>query len=187
MNGSSGDLGSLPYGSDRPGVFGLDAIDYLPRYVQERGFTRTLLVTGKASFELSGAARVVAKLEKHTALTRWSEFEPNTSAADLSRGLAVLTEFQPDVVVGIGGGSVMDMAKLLCAFDGIGEAGDLNYRIKSGYRPGRRSRQLMLAPTTAGSGSEATHFAVVYVGERKILWLHPNYFPTSSCSILYLR
>jgi alcohol dehydrogenase class IV len=79
------------------------------------------------------------------------------------------------------------MAKLLCAFDGHDAGGgdgpdhraaspedhggggldDLVAAVRSGGEVAPRRRRLVLVPTTSGSGSEATHFAVVYVGEDK--------------------
>jgi alcohol dehydrogenase len=48
---------------------------------------------------------------------RWSDFQPNTDSADLKVGLEVLREFhRPDLVLGVGGGSALDMAKLLVSF-----------------------------------------------------------------------
>jgi len=79
-----------------------------------------------------------------------------------------LNAFQPDMIIGVGGGSVMDMAKLLCAFAGTTDMlADLKSVVETGYRQERRAPHLVLVPTTAGSGSEATHFAVVYAGGTK--------------------
>src|SRR5690606_31046129 len=83
-----------------------------------------------------------------------------------ARGLSVMTEFRPDVVLGVGGGSAMDMAKLMCAYEPI-DAHQLHAAISSGDRITSRRPRLVLAPTTSGSGSEATHFAVVYIGDEK--------------------
>ena len=153
---------------DRPGVFGARAIEVLPSHAKEQNPARILLVTGKASFDLSGASRVVAELEGHATLLRWSDFDPNPSDSDLSRGIKALNEFRPEMVIAVGGGSVMDMAKLLCAFAGSTDlSADLQSAIATGYLRHRRAAHLVLAPTTAGSGSEATHFAAIYVGTKK--------------------
>jgi alcohol dehydrogenase class IV len=153
---------------DRPGVFGNRAIEFLPFHTKEHKPARILLVTGKASFELSGASRVVAELEDHASLLQWSDFDPNPSASDLSRGIKTLNEFQPEMIIGVGGGSVMDMAKLLCAFAGTTDvSADLQSAVETGFGQNRRASHLVLTPTTAGSGSEATHFAAVYVGPTK--------------------
>ena len=60
----------------------------------------------------------------------WDGFGANTSFDDLCEGLDIVHEFQPDVIIGVGGGSAMDMAKLLVAFSS--ESDDVAHRIQSG-------------------------------------------------------
>lgn len=98
-------------------------------------------------------------------VAHWSDFQPNTSIDDLRAGLDVVREFRPDVVIGVGGGSAMDMAKLLVAYSDHDD--DPAESICSGATVERASHDLVLIPTTSGSGSEATHFAVVYIGDEK--------------------
>jgi alcohol dehydrogenase len=150
----------------RPVTYGDGAIHHLPDVVERLGARRLLLVTGRRSFAASGAAAVVPRLERIAAVHRWSDFAPNTDADDLARGLQVLSRFTPDLVVGIGGGSAMDMAKLLTACRTTSEA-ELRPAIRSGAPFRRQGVGLVLVPTTSGSGSEATHFAVVYVDGDK--------------------
>jgi alcohol dehydrogenase len=148
-------------------TWGAGSIRELPAIVRELDAHRVLLVTGKRSFEASGAARVLPDLERVATVRRWSDFRPNTDAEDLAVGLRVLAEFDADVVVAIGGGSAMDMAKLLAGYGGAVEPDDVGDAIRSGTRIERRRRRLVLVPTTSGSGAETTHFAVVYTGHDK--------------------
>jgi alcohol dehydrogenase len=147
--------------------YGDGVVGTLPETVRQAGWRRVLLVCGARSFEASGAAAVLPALEQSAEVRRWSDFSPDPDSADLLGGLRLLRDFAPDAVVGVGGGSAMDMAKLLCAYDGIEESGELLTAIRSGTRIDSRDRGLALVPTTSGSGSEATHFAVVYIGEDK--------------------
>lgn len=147
--------------------YGVGAIARTPGVVAELAARQVLLVCGGRSFEASGAARMLPELERVAAVRRWSEFAPNTDAADLARGLAIAAEFRPDLVLGVGGGSALDMAKLLCAYLDRVDPGDLPAAIRGGGRVAGRAVRLVLAPTTSGSGSEATHFAVVYLGDEK--------------------
>lgn len=148
-------------------TYGMGAITRTPEVVAALGARRVLLVCGRRSFEASGAASILPSLAGAVALRRWSEFAPNTDAADLARGLAIVEEFRPELVLAIGGGSAMDMAKLLTGFAGITDPAKLFEAIRSGDKIARRELGLVLAPTTSGSGSEATHFAVVYIGDDK--------------------
>jgi alcohol dehydrogenase class IV len=97
---------------------------------------------------------------------RWSAFAPNTDSADVRKGLAIMRAFEPDVVIGVGGGSAMDMAKLLCGFRDVADDDVLDL-IRSGFKAASRREHLVLVPTTSGSGAEATHFAVLYIGNEK--------------------
>jgi alcohol dehydrogenase class IV len=147
--------------------YGPGAIASVPEVVAQRGAQRVLLVTGSRSFEASGATVMLPELERVAQVRRWSDFLPNPDAADLSQGLAIVDDFRPDLILAIGGGSVMDMAKLLAGFAGITDPVKLQEAIRSGDRIARREPGLVLAPTTSGSGSEADHFAVVYIGNEK--------------------
>lgn len=147
--------------------YGDGAVRQLPDAVEALGARRALLVCGATSFDASGAAAMLPDLQRVAAVHRWSDFAPNTDAEDLIRGLRVVEEFRPDLVLGVGGGSAMDMAKLLCAFAGVTDEDTMRAAIRGGTPIESRLPRLVLAPTTSGSGSEATHFAVVYLGEEK--------------------
>jgi len=143
--------------------------------VADLELTRLLLVTGRSSFTASGATEILPTLREVAEVRIWSDFAPNPMLTDLHDGLAVVRDHQPDGVVAIGGGSAMDMAKLLTAFADLApesvEAAVRDNRVEG------RTRALVLAPTTSGSGSEATHFAVVYIGEEKFSVADPCLLP----------
>ena len=157
-------------------IYGAGAVEQVPRLVEELRAQRVLLVCGRRSFEASGAAGMLSDLRSAAAVDRWSDFSPNTDAADLERGLEVLRATRPDLVLGIGGGSAMDMAKLLCAFQHTAFQ-QVTDAIPAAGRIDQRDPTLVLVPTTSGSGSEATHFAVVYVGHEKFSIAGPAMLP----------
>lgn len=147
-------------------ILGAGSVERLPDVLRSLGARRILLVCGTRSFEASGAARVLPALEAVADVTRFSGFQPNTDARDLAVGLEMIAEHRPDVVLAVGGGTAMDMAKLLVAYAGR-PSGELDATIRAGERITGRELGLVLVPTTSGSGAEATHFAVVYVGVTK--------------------
>jgi len=83
------------------------------------------------------------------------------TVADLHAVLARADSFAPDAVVGIGGGSVLDAAKLVAALAGTGE--DVAAFFGIGLLKHRRAR-LACLPTTAGTGSEVSPNAILLAG-----------------------
>jgi alcohol dehydrogenase len=147
-------------------AYGDDVVLRIPAHAAALGATRVLLVCGRRSFEASGAARMLPDLQQIADVQRWSDFRANTDAADLRVGLKIMRDYDPDLILAVGGGSAMDMAKLLAAFHDIPNEQVLA-AIESGMRTETRRARLVLVPTTSGSGAEATHFAVVYIGDDK--------------------
>ncbi len=147
-------------------AYGPGAITRLPAILGDLGAQRVLLLTGRGSFEDSGASAVMPALEAHARVERWADFATNTDSADLAVGLDLNRRLSPDVIVAIGGGSVLDMAKLVAGYHDVEPAGTVA-AVEAGRPAASRAARLVLVPTTSGSGAEATHFAVVYVGEAK--------------------
>lgn len=146
-------------------TFGSGCVVTTAEVARRRGAKRVLIISGGKSFTTSGASRMLDNLTDTSDVALWSEFQPNASIDELRAGLAVIREFEPDMVIGVGGGSVMDMAKLLVAYSDHDD--DPTAMIRAGARVERVSHDLVLVPTTSGSGSESTHFAVVYIDDDK--------------------
>ena len=124
------------------------------------GAQRLFLIAGNASFSTSGAAEVIAHACRNITVAKFSDFAANPERAQVNQGIARCRAFGPDIMVAIGGGSVIDMAKLIATAlltvqDDIGDILNLNTVT--------REIPLIAIPTTAGSGSEATQFAVLYI------------------------
>ena len=144
---------------------GFGSLSQLSRLRASFNAKTVMIVTGKASYEQSGAKGIVESALQGDNITFFSDFSVNPKLEDAEKGVALALEAGVALIIGIGGGSVMDMAKLIKAF----------------YRAPEKSKELakgevamtdpdipmILIPTTAGSGSEATHFAVVYIGFDK--------------------
>jgi alcohol dehydrogenase class IV len=136
---------------------------------------RVLLVTGRRSYHDSGAAERIAPHLERLDVRRFYGFQPNSQLADLERGLAVCREHHPQWILAVGGGSVLDMGKLLSALSPLDVAPAA--LIGAAVWPVHTTPPLVAIPTTAGSGAEATHFAVVYVDEVKHSLAHPSLLP----------
>ena len=120
-------------------------------WLRERGVRRLFLVHGK-SLEGLPLGRYFAMLEERTGIrvVSCTDFRPNPLREEAEAALAAFRAHGCDAIAAAGGGSAMDVAKCV--------------RLWSG---GGRPVPLLAMPTTAGTGSEATHFAVVYRGGEK--------------------
>lgn len=109
---------------------------------------RVFLVRGKNSYILCGAADAMKEVGAATGIqvTEFCEFSVNPKDEEAHNGLQLLLDAKPDVIIAIGGGSVMDIAKLI-----------RHYAAEKGVPV-----PLWAISTTAGTGAEATHFAVIY-------------------------
>jgi alcohol dehydrogenase class IV len=147
----------------------------LPHFLRKQGLVRLLLVTGKQSWEQSGAASLLVPLLEGLEVIHFNNFSANPSLDDVVAGLKVLGGKDVEGVLAVGGGSALDMGKLLAFFSRVPLApGD--------WLGGQRCLVPRLpwiaaVPTTAGSGSEATHFAVCYRGHEKFSVADPGLLP----------
>lgn len=104
------------------------------------------VVHGKGSYAACGAAEIMADVCQGVRVTEYVDFSVNPKDEEAQQGVQLLLESRPDVMIAVGGGSAMDVAKLI-----------RHYAAEQGC-----SVPLWAIPTTAGTGAEATHFAVVY-------------------------
>lgn len=109
------------------------------------------VIHGKGSYIACGAAEVMEEVCKDVCMSEYTDFSVNPKDEEAQRGVQLLLDAKPDVMIVIGGGSAMDIAKLIRHY-----AAEQHYQVP-----------LWAIPTTAGTGAEATHFAVVYKGGVK--------------------
>ena len=110
-------------------------------YLKELESKRLFLVTDPFFME-NGTARNLAVL---SGAEKWEIFDkvmPDPSVELAAEGTALVRQFQPDVIVALGGGSAIDCAKAMAYFSGV-------------------DAKFVAIPTTSGSGSEVTDFAIL--------------------------
>ncbi len=122
------------------------------------------LVTGKGSYSFSGAKDIVDSLNKETSFVQFNDFRENPLLSDAQRGIELYNKSGCDFIVAVGGGSVIDMAKIISCMTANN---DIESIVKGVGKVSCRGPKLVVAPTTSGTGSEATHFAVLYIGKSK--------------------
>ena len=115
--------------------------------VREMGFDR-LLVVADPFFVENGLAKQLAESSGARRWELFGEVMPDPTVELAAKGTAVVKELRPDGVVALGGGSAMDCAKAMVYFAGM-------------------DAKLVMIPTTSGSGSEMTDFAVLTHGGVK--------------------
>ena len=135
-----------------------------------KGHRRAFIVTDKQLFDLHYADRVTRVLDElNIDHEVFFEVEPDPSLTTVRRGLAVMNSFKPDVIIAMGGGSPMDAAKIMwlmyeypnVEFEGLAlRFMDIRKRIYEFPKLGRKAMMVAI-PTTSGTGSEVTPFAVV--------------------------
>lgn len=102
-----------------------------------------------------------------------SDFSNDPNIEDVYDAAKLISDFNPDLVVAIGGGSVIDTAKqvnyLFSNYNIHSTTKNLlsEYIINKNLSFDKKSSPLVIVPTTAGTGSEATQFAVVYINKIK--------------------
>ena len=105
------------------------------------GIQRLLMVTDPYFYENGVAAQVAAKANARQ-VAYFSKVKPDPTVELAAEGTALVRSFQPDTVVALGGGSAMDCAKAMVYFSGS-------------------DAKFLAIPTTSGSGSEVTDFAIL--------------------------
>ena len=150
--------------------FGWDKVDSVADYVASYG-KKALIVTGRTSAKKSGLYdRVVAKLETaHIDYVLFDQVDANPLTTTALEGAALAKSESCDMVIAIGGGSIMDCAKGI-AFMAVND-GDINDYIFN-RKSSDNALPLIVIPTTCGTGSEGNGFGVLTnpeTGDKKSL------------------
>ena len=98
-------------------------------------------------------------------LNQISGFYGYPTTDDVQRVIDLIADQGTDLIIGVGGGMVMDIAKMAAILATQNEKPEVYITGKAELRP-RRIR-LILIPTTAGTGADVTHFSVVYIEKVK--------------------
>lgn len=154
MAGISAEGWSGPLTVLRPGrmEFGLGKTALVGAWATEQGITRTLVVS-----DAFNAARVDL-LDLPGSVTVFGEARPEPDLGNLEALLAVARTARPELIVGFGGGSAMDIAKLAAVM--LDDTRPFHDLVGPG-KAAARSVRLAQVPTTAGTGSEAGTRALV--------------------------
>lgn len=140
-------------------VFGNRAVQQLGALLVRRKLSRALVITDRVLEDVGVIDPVLASLRNAGVLVEvFNGGEPEPSIAAAVAAVDHARSFQPDVLIGLGGGSNMDLAKLAAVLYTHG--GEPQQYFGFDNVPGP-VLPLVCVPTTAGTGSEVSHAAVV--------------------------
>lgn len=134
--------------------------------------SRVAIITDPMMVKLGYVERVEHYLRQRktpVVIEVFSEVEPDPSTTTVDRGTEMMNRFQPDCIIALGGGSPMDAAKAMWLFyeypdtdfEGLKQKFmDIRKRIYKYPRLGQKAKFVAI-PTTSGTGSEVTSFAVI--------------------------
>lgn len=145
--------------------FGAGRLSILPLLLTAHRARSVLLVSGKSAYLRSGVQPLLHSLSAGTRVHWFHNFTSNPTIEQIADALTEIREKDCDAVVGLGGGTALDIAKAAATL-AAQQRGTLDCLLHQ--RPLEpRKCLLILAPTTAGTGSEVTSFSTIYVNQSK--------------------
>ncbi|QIZ08996.1 bifunctional acetaldehyde-CoA/alcohol dehydrogenase [Priestia megaterium] len=157
--------------------------------------SKAFIVTDPGMVKLGYVDKVLYYLRKRQDYVHceiFSEVEPDPSIETVTKGAEMMANFQPDVIIALGGGSAMDAAKGMwlfyehpdTEFFGLKQKFlDIRKRIVKYPNLGQRA-QFVAIPTTSGTGSEVTSFSVITDKEANIKYPLADYELTPDVAII---
>ncbi len=136
--------------------------------VLTEGLRRVFIVTDKFMAESGKVSYVTDRLSGGAEHRIFSDVQADPDIATVTKGVGSLLEFQPDAVVAFGGGSAIDAAKAIVFF--AAREGDM------------RGCPFLAIPTTSGTGSEVSRFAVITDREKELKYplVEDSLLPTAA-------
>ncbi|WP_373778220.1 bifunctional acetaldehyde-CoA/alcohol dehydrogenase [Glaesserella sp.] len=155
--------------------FERDSIQYLKSM---KDAEKVMIITDRSMVDLGFVDRITEQLRlrrNKVTYQLFADVEPNPSIETVRRGTELMRSFQPDTIIALGGGSPMDAAKVMWLFyeqpevdfrDLVQKFMDIRKRAFKFPQLGRKAKFVGI-PTTSGTGSEVTPFAVITDGDIK--------------------
>ena len=139
----------------------ISSSDDIKNFINDKSFKKIFILCGKKSFVTSGAKTFFNELFKNKETKLFYKNFEFPILEELIKIIEDIKSFKPNLILAIGGGSVIDYAKIANVVDQRNDLKDLiinySYPFKNKYT------KLAVIPTTAGSGAEVTSNAVIYV------------------------
>ena len=168
------------------------SIQYLSKMPE---ITKAFIVTDQSMVKLGYVDKVIYQLEKHENHIHFevfSDVEPDPSFDTIDRGVEAMGQFTPDVIIALGGGSAIDAAKGMWLFyehPDVDKEGlklkflDIRKRTYKYPKLGLKAKFVAI-PTTSGTGSEVTSFAVITDKDNNVKYPFADYELTPDVAII---
>ena len=172
--------------------FEADSISYLEKM---QDITRAFIVTDESMVKLGYVDKILYHLRnrnEYVHSTIFSNVEPDPSFETINRGVEEMNSFKPDVIIALGGGSAIDAAKGMWLFYEHPEADpeglklkfmDIRKRTYKFPKLGEKAKMVAI-PTTSGTGSEVTSFAVITDKKKNVKYPLADYELTPNVAII---
>ncbi|MGL4362469.1 MAG: bifunctional acetaldehyde-CoA/alcohol dehydrogenase [Cellulosilyticaceae bacterium] len=172
--------------------FEMGSVCYLAKMPE---ITRALIVTDPMMVKLGYVDKVTYQLSKNPNKINveiFSDVEPDPDLSTVRKGAEMMRSFQPDVIIALGGGSAIDAAKGMWLFyehpeaDFVGMSqkfADIRKRVYKFPKLGGQSKFVAI-PTTSGTGSEVTSFAVISDKSKNMKYPLADYELTPNVAII---
>jgi len=156
---------------------------------------RAMIVADPGMIQFGYVNRVTYQLGKNAntpVVEIFSDVEPDPDLTTVKKGVAIMNSFNPDVIIALGGGSAMDAAKAMWLFyenpdaDFIGMAQkfmDIRKRVYKFPKMVKKAKMVSI-PTTSGTGSEVTSFAVISDKSKNMKYPLADYELTPDVAII---
>ena len=172
--------------------FEAGSISYLSKMPE---ITKAFIVTDQSMVKLGYVDKIIYQLEKnanHIHFEIFSDVEPDPSFDTIDRGVEAMGQFTPDVIIALGGGSAIDAAKGMWLFyehPDVDKEGlklkflDIRKRTYKYPKLGLKAKFVAI-PTTSGTGSEVTSFAVITDKNNNVKYPFADYELTPDVAII---
>lgn len=151
-------------------AYGVDRYLQIGNDVKElTGEQRAVLVTDPGVIEVGLAEKVLSVLEKAGIKTQvFSDIQSDPTALSIDAASDMIRSFNSKCVIGLGGGSAMDVAKM-ASLVASGDNPAMHYALMANPFPKKKVFSIML-PTTSGTGAEVTSTVVFSNEEKRKVW-----------------
>jgi alcohol dehydrogenase class IV len=147
-------------------------------FLESKKIKNILIITGQKSFNFSGFKKLEIYKKFKSIMTILYKKNKIPEIQELEYLIKKINIINPDLIIALGGGCVIDYAKLA---NGLYNIKNLKKKIKSStLKVNSKKTKILAIPTTAGSGAEVTKFSVIYINKIKYSvehnFLKPDFF-----------